>query len=337
MEYNKYRFARIRCIGPILMMQDKQDYREYCNKHDSIPIFVTDWWLDQVCGENNWDVALVKKNDKIVASLPYYLRKNILGQNSITMPSLTPFMGPLIAYPANQKYSTRLAFEKRTILDLIKMLPRFSSFYQKFHYSITNWTPFYWEGYQQTTYYTTVIEDLTDLDGLYSAFESERRANIRAAEEELKAETSDDLQEFYRINTLTFRRQGMLPPYSFDFIKRIDEACKKRNCREIFFARDGSGRIHGATYIIWDKMSSYALMAGQDPEFKKSNSIALLAWEGIKKSSKVTKKFDFEGSMMENVDRFNRGFGGKQMPYSSITRNSGSHFLRQLKNKIRSP
>ena len=316
------------------MMQDRQDYREYCNTNESIPIFVKDWWLDQVCGENNWDVALVKKNNEIVASLPYYMRTNILGQNSITMPALTPFMGPHIDYPANQKYSTRLAYEKRTILDLIKMLPRFSSYYQKFHYSITNWTPFYWEGFQQTSYYTTVLDDLTDIDGLYSAFESERRANIRAAEEELKAETSDDLAEFYRINTLTFGRQGLSPPYSFEFIKQIDDACKKRDCREIFFARDPSGRIHGATYIVWDKTSAYALMAGQDPELKKSNSIALLAWEGIKKASKVTKKFDFEGSMMENVDRFNRGFGGKQVPYSSVTKNSRTEFLRNLKKKI---
>jgi hypothetical protein len=315
-------------------MQNKLEYREYCNQNDAIPIFVKDWWLDQVCGENNWDVALVKKNDKIVASLPYYLRKNILGQNSITMPLLTQFMGPNITYPANQKYATRLAYEKRTTLDLIKQLPRVSSFFQKFHYSVDNWKPFYWENYEQTTHYTTVIEDLTNLDRIYSDFDSDRRAKIKSAEEELKTESSDDLEEFYRITSLTYMRQGLAPPFSFDFLKRIDEACKKRNCREILFARDASGRIHGTTYFIWDKTSSYALMAGQDPEIKKSNSIALLAWEGIKKSSQVAKKFDFEGSMMENVDMFNRGFGGKQIPYSSITKNSRRAFVRQLKDKI---
>jgi lipid II:glycine glycyltransferase (peptidoglycan interpeptide bridge formation enzyme) len=318
-------------------MQEKQDYREHCSINESIPIFVKDWWLDQVCGENKWDVALVKKNDKIVASLPYYVRKNVLGQNSISMPALTQFMGPHITYPAKQKYTTRIAFEKHAILDLIKMLPRFSSYYQKFHYSITNWTPFYWEGFQQTTYYTTVIEDLSDLDKIYSSFEHEKRTDIRSGEGDLIIETSDDLAEFHRINTLTFKRQGLSPPYSFDFIKRIDEACKERGCREIFLAKDSSGRTHGAIYLIWDKMSSYSLMGGQDPEFKKSNSITLLAWEAIKKASKVTKKFDFEGSMMENVDRFNRGFGGKQVPYSSVKKNSGIEFLRNLKNKIRSP
>lgn len=42
----------------------KDEYREFCLNEKNIPIFSKDWWLDSVCGTDNWDVALVKKINK---------------------------------------------------------------------------------------------------------------------------------------------------------------------------------------------------------------------------------------------------------------------------------
>jgi hypothetical protein len=42
-------------------------------------------------------------------------------------------------------------------------------------------------------------------------------------------------------------------------------------------------------------------------------------WEAIKFASTVTKRFDFEGSMIEPVERFFRAFGAKQTPYFALT------------------
>lgn len=36
----------------------------------------------------------------------------------------------------------------------IDNLPKFDYFNMNFHYSITNWLPFYWRGFKQTTRYT---------------------------------------------------------------------------------------------------------------------------------------------------------------------------------------
>ena len=60
-------------------MTNKEKYSEFCQKEKNIPIFSKDWWLDAVCGENNWDVALVEKGGQIMASMPYYT-KNIKGE-----------------------------------------------------------------------------------------------------------------------------------------------------------------------------------------------------------------------------------------------------------------
>lgn len=78
---------------------NKQKYREFCKIEINIPIFSQDWWLDAVCGENNWDVAIVERGGEIWATMPYYVKKK-WGFTIITMPPLTQKLGPYIKYPS---------------------------------------------------------------------------------------------------------------------------------------------------------------------------------------------------------------------------------------------
>ena len=75
-----------------------------------------------------------------------------------------------------------------------------------------------------------------------------------------------------------------------------------------------------AIYIVWDANSAYYLLGGSDPNFRSSGANSLLLWEAIKFASGVTKRFDFEGSMIEPIERYFRGFGATQKPYLSISK-----------------
>ena len=295
-------------------MKNKEKYREYCVSERNIPVFSKDWWLDTVCGEDNWDVVLSEINGDIVASMPYYLTKRFK-LNNILMPRLTQNMGPWICYPSGQKYSSKLSYEKQVLTELIEQLPPFGSFGQNFHYSIANWLPFYWKGFQQTTRYTYVIEDLSDLDTVYKNFKKQLRKEIKKIENEIEICLEDDIEKFYYINSLTYKRQNKETPFSLEYLKKIDQACLQKNCRSIIFAKDEKSRVHTVLYLIWDDNSAYDLLGGTDPAYKTSNAKSLITWEAIKFASKVTKKFDFEGSMMQNVEQFIRGFGAVQKPY----------------------
>lgn len=59
------------------MTSNKDKYRDLLETETTIPIFSRDWWMDAVCGEDNWDVLLVEKDNEIVASMPYYKKKKI--------------------------------------------------------------------------------------------------------------------------------------------------------------------------------------------------------------------------------------------------------------------
>ncbi len=311
---------------------NKEKYRELCKAEKTIPIFSRDWWLDAVCGEGNWDVALVENNGNVIASFPYY-KRNMFGFQFIGMPKITQTMGIWVKYPENQTYAKRLSFEHEIFNILIEKLPSHSYFEQNFHYKFTNWLPFYWKGFQQTTRYTYVIEDLSDLEKLFSNMKKQLRRDVRKSKNSISIISEDNISRFYEINRKTFERQKVTIPYSFDFIKRIDHALKERDARRILFAIDNKGNTLSALYLVWDDCSCYTLLEGSDPEFRRSNANSLLNWEAIKCSASMNKKHNFTGSVMQSIETFIRGFGGIQKPYFNISKSNSNFF--SLAKKIK--
>jgi hypothetical protein len=61
-------------------------------------------------------------------------------------------------------------------------------------------------------------------------------------------------------------------------------------------------------------------MGGGDPALRNSGATSMVLWQAITFAATVTKRFDFEGSMLEPVERFFRAFGARQTPYFRVTR-----------------
>lgn len=313
-------------------------YRYLCEKEATIPLFSQAWWLDATAGPGNWDVALVKKGDEIIASLPYVVKKKY-GFITLSQPALTQTLGPWLR-ESGGKSSKKLAHEKDLMEKLADQLPAFDRYAQNWSSKITNWLPFYWRGYGQTLRYTYVLPELSDLDAIWKNVQVNIRTDIRKAENRFGLRIRDDLslEDFIRLNKLTFSRQKMALPYSEGLVKRLDDACVKRFSRKILIAEDQSGKQHAGVYIVWDKNSAYYLMGGGDPELRNSGATSLCIWEAIKFAASVTERFDFEGSMIEPVERFIRAFGAIQTPYFAVHKTQSRLFktfdyLRDLKAK----
>lgn len=318
-------------------MTKVKKYRAFCEIEKSIPIFSQAWWLDLVCG-SNWDVCLVEKKGEIIASQPYFVKKRY-GFTLLTQPPLTQNSGPWIK-PSKANYSKALAQEKNLMQELIEQLPKYHYFKQNWHYGRTNWLPFYWKGFQQTTGYTYVIDDLSDLDKVWSGTQANIKTDIKKAANKFNLTVRTDLriEEFIKLNQLTFSRQGKPLPYNESLVMNIFNAANIRRQCKVFIAQDNSGQNHAGVLIVWDESSAYYLMGGGDPKLRNSGATSLCMWEAIKFSSTVTQKFDFEGSMLESVERFFRGFGALQKPYFSVFKTNSKvlkaeGFLRELLKK----
>ncbi|ENK1947057.1 GNAT family N-acetyltransferase [Vibrio cholerae] len=319
-------------------MSNKEKYRQLCEEEPTIPIFSQAWWLDAVAGDN-WDVCIVEKGDKIQASMPYVVKKKYR-LTLLTQPSLTQNLGPWIR-PAHAKYSKLLSQQKDLMEALIDQLPKYHYFNQNWHYSNTNWLPFYWKGFEQVTRYTYLIDDLSNIDDVWGSSLANIRTDIRKAENKFNLVVKENLpfSDFLLLNRQTFLRQGMQLPYSESFVNQLVFTAKDRNQCRWFIAQDNEGRNHAGVLLVWDSESAYYLMGGGDPDLRNSGATSLCMWEAIKFASTVTKRFDFEGSMIEPVERFFRAFGAKQTPYFALTHrpsrwlNTAIHLKKALKGQ----
>jgi len=280
-------------------------------------IFSQPWWLD-VVAPGQWAEVRVEKGGQLQARLPYVYGETPLGLQ-IHMPPLTQTLGPCISR-SEGKLTRRLGRENDLHRALIEGLPKFVSFRQNFSYNVEYWLPWHWSGFSQTTRITYVIENLSNLEEVFLQFDQKVRTDIRKAEKSVRAIRVENIELFLPVHRKVFDRQGMRLPYSADLVRHLDAAAGARDCRAIFLAMDGRDRIHAAVYLVWDSGSAYYLMGGGDPELRNSGATSLCMWEAIKFAATVTAKFDFEGSMLQPVERFFRGFGARPIPYSTLTK-----------------
>jgi hypothetical protein len=281
-------------------------------------VFEQPWWLEAVA-PGRWAAVEVRHHGEEVAARLPYVQRRTFGLRAIVQPPLTQTLGPWLA-PSAGKYATRLETEKKLLGELIRGLPPFDHFRMNFAPTLTNWLPFYWAGFQGTVRYTYRIEDLTDLDRVRSDFQEEVRRGIRKAETALAVDPDLPLEALIKLDTESNARLGLRPSYSAEFVRRLDAACAARGARRILGAVDAKGRLHAALYVVWDERTLYAILDARDADLQASGSNTLLFWEAIRLASEVSRVFDFEGSMVESVEHFFRGFGGRQTPYLCVSK-----------------
>jgi hypothetical protein len=307
----------------------KRDYRDACASGLPVPLFSQPWWLDAVAGGDGWDVALVTNGEGIVASMPYCVRRRY-GLIVSAQPPLTQTLGPWLR-GTGAGTAKALSRQKRLMDELIVQLPDAAFFSQNWHYSQQNWLPFYWKGFRQTTRYTYVLPDLTSLDRVWGGLDQSARTDIRKAGERfgVRLREAPQLLDLLALSRKTFERQGRRYPYREDIVQRLYATCLSRGAGQILIAEDAAGRAHAGAFIVWDQNSAYYLIGGGDPELRSSGATSYCLWEAIRSAARVTARFDFEGSMIEPIEKFFRSFGAEQVPYFNVSRTS-SKFLALL-------
>jgi hypothetical protein len=299
-------------------MTNKEKYKTLCAVDLSIPLYSMDWWLDTVCRENNWDVLLYEREDKIEASMPFYSPC----KGMITMPAYTQTMG-IWFNPEfeDKKYSKNLHRKQLICMYFIEHLPANNYFLQNFHYSFTDWLPFYWKGYRQTTRYNYVIPNTGNSDELWNNLSGDIKRNIAKARKkyhiEIRKNISIDL--FMELNRQTYERQNM-KAFESEILEKIIAASRKRNQGDIWGAFDDRGRLHVAVFVVYQGNCAYYIASGSNPLLRKSGAHAFVLLEAIKEASKKVDSFDFAGTMLEGIEHFFRSFGATQMPYCTISK-----------------
>jgi Acetyltransferase (GNAT) domain len=292
-------------------------------------IYCKSWWLDAVC-PGGYELVAIRKDGHIRAGIALPIVRGG-GRPIVRMPPLTQTLGPLLDLPPGQKYGSRLTYEMKILRELIAAIPETDEFLINCGQKFTNWLPFHWAGYSQATRYSYVIDDLADLPAVYGAMSDKTRNIIRKAERAgIRIEECDDLQSLVPLFEMTWTRQGRAFPYDWALVDRIDRAALANAGRKIFVAKDGSGRVHAGIYIVYTPRCAHYIMQGSDPELRASGAPLLAHWHAIQFAASVSQRYDFVGSMLEDLERVFRSFGAVQKPYFSIYKEQRPVTLRAL-------
>ena len=303
-------------------MSSKEEYIAFCSQTPEIPLFLQPWWLDAVTKPDGkeWRVLLARnKEGKVEAVMPFLYGSKI-GMRYALTPQLTQYTGVWIAEKEGESITQRLSREKALQNDIIRQIEglKLSFFNLSFPLSYNYWSPFYWAGYRQHTQYTYRIEDLSDLEGVYSRIDKVKRRHIRNAEQTLSIRFDMTADEFYKFQCAQLAQKNDTNIASEKLVTHLVQTACSRGQGFIVSAVDTGNEVHAAYFIPYDHHAAYELISAINPKYRDSGGSVLALWAAIKKAAEVTKSFDFEGSMIENVEHNNRQFGGVPVPYYTI-------------------
>ncbi len=302
-------------------MDTKNLLRQWSRQY-ALPLYLQPEWLDIVCSAGDWGACIVDEQD--VKSATAWYRTRRWGFTRLSNPPLVAAMPLWIRYPdaAGMKTNRKTAIEYRVVSDMIRQFPRYQFFHMHYAASFDNWLPFYWKGFQQTTRYTYVIEDLHREAALFERMEQSARTDIRKAQETVTVHTGGTVAALFDLYADSYRRQGRKPPLDLTLLQKADDWLAAGQLRTLYLAEDTIGQSHAGLYVVRDGPVWRCLLSGTRTGLRSSGALYLLFWRAMQDACGLAESLDLEGSMHAPIERMLRSLGGTKQPYMSISRAS---------------
>ena len=153
---------------------------------------------------------------------------------------------------------------------------------------------------------------------IWKGIEDKTRSLVRRAEAACEV-VPDTVDELVLMARSTFERQGRRLPYDPTVLERAARTALDRGAATVLTTRLAEDPPAASVLVVHDTDRSYYLVGGADPAHRKIGAGALLIWRGIQESLARGNSFDFEGSMLDGVERHFRTYGGTREIYIQVT------------------
>ena len=296
------------------------------------------WFLDAVCGVDNWAICMDKTANGAINGVLVYHFVEKWGFKIIKMPTLTPYLTIWLRTDEAWKANYKLSFEKTVLKNLIAQLPSTAFSQQMYPSSFRNWLPFSWAGFQVEPLMKYVLEDFGVMQIVWQNLKDTVRNKIRKAQKSgFSVELGDDIEAFYIIFQKTVNRIGFKTGVTKEMLFQLHAEIRSRDLGKIFFAVDTEGSVLAALYVVWYEKTSIYWIATMDEKAGSSGATSLLVWEVLQElSRRGISRFEATGSMAENLESFISAFGFRQETFWKMTRygNRFFAFLHFLKKNL---
>ncbi len=299
-------------------MPSKTKYKEYLNSFDYVPIYFEDWYLDACIPPGKWSFVWVKEEDGAFGIWPYFIKKKSIF-NYITMPHLCKWMGPLTNVESQPERKLKL------IKALIAKMPEHHHFTQNLFY---NNTAIEFEEYEQKQAYSYQLDLTRDIELIFSKINSDYRNNKIPKAKDLKLVIDAPIDDIIEMQMASYTYAKFDIPFDEKYVRKHVKNILKKKRGMILSMRDDEDNLYASMFLIWDSHRAYYHLAGMNPKLRKNGASIRLIWECIKYSKEVigASVFDFEGSMIPNLERVRRNFGAEKIYYKNISRTPSKLF-----------
>ncbi|MDP9100536.1 MAG: GNAT family N-acetyltransferase [Actinomycetota bacterium] len=286
-------------------------------------LFRQKWWLDAVA-PRRWSESFVGGADEPLGHLAWSRRKDRWGFVHLDVPPLTR-LGPWVARSPEPKAHGSWGRDSRVVRTLIGQLPHADRIAFTFPVEDANWLPFHWSGFTAGARCTYVLPSLASTSDLWERCTDKTRNAIRRGGR--STEVRDDLDPAVLVGLVSqsLTRQGAADPELSATALRVTTAALAQGAGRALYAVDPAGTPTAAVFVAWDDTTSYYLLGGASDQGRATGAMSALLWEAIALSRDHAASFDFEGSMIESIEHFFRGFGAVQKQLVSVERCSGRY------------
>lgn len=246
------------------------------------------WYLDVV--SPGWE-ALVSDSYEFLMPLP---RKRKYGIPYLVQPILTQQLGIFSKYPIN----------KEIMHEFIKQIPNFS---YELNLNEENFHP-------NVPAYPNYILDLNkSYQDLASRYSKNTQRNIEKAEKMglkiLKKLAVDDFLSFYYSVDKSF-----ISPHQ-SIVKSLIEKGIEKKMMSLYGVYSSENKLIAGLCMMHSTNRLTYLLPTSDSEGKAKSAMFLLIDTIIREKAGTNTILDFEGSRIEGIARFYRGFGATNKPY----------------------
>lgn len=295
-------------------MSPKAAYQKFCVTAKPM-IFQTPQWLDVVAGADNWKVLLAKQGDIVVGAMPYVIKPK-WGFKQITLPALTPYLGPIIRAPHDLSEKNKPTFTTKITLQLLNQLPKTDRFITQCDFDLKNWLPFAWNNFKQTTRYSYLLSTSASLEVLHQNFKPNIKKDIKRCED-LHVFKAEDTNSLYSITYKESLRKGIKIHFTANLLNNLSQ--KIGDDFNVYHAVYNS-KVIAAIAIAYDSRYAHYILGGVTLEYRNSGAMSKLLYMAIKDAKTRNIDFNFEGSMHQGIGQYFKSFGGTLTPYHQITK-----------------
>ncbi len=177
---------------------------------------------------------------------------------------------------------------------------------------------FIWNKFLVTAKYTYHLQLHKSEAELFDELSSEKRKSIRKAiSDEISIRLVTDYKLIIDLLKNTFIKNKV--KHEAELIEKILFQFANANNSFAFAAYDKNEKLIASNFCLFDHNTCYYLFGGFDAEHKHHGAGVHCMWSSILQAKKLNLSvFDFEGSMLKDVEKYFREFGGTLIPYYEI-------------------